>query len=138
LAADLGAALGGAAHLGELRRLRVGPFTLAEAHSLAEIEADADALTLSPAIAMRGLPKVTADDAIARAVAHGSVFPVGALAPTREGESRNGSGSDPTTLDGPDPFAIVDEQGDLLAVYERRGAGLKPAVVVRAATGGST
>ena len=41
LAADLGAALGGFAHLAELRRARVGSFTLAEAHPLAEIEADA-------------------------------------------------------------------------------------------------
>ena len=31
---------------------------------------------------------------------------------------------------GPGPYAVVDEPGALLAVYERRGAGLKPAVVL--------
>ena len=40
LAADLGTALGGCAHLGELRRLRVGSFGLDEAHSLEAIAAD--------------------------------------------------------------------------------------------------
>src|SRR5204863_8587759 len=34
LAADLGAALGGCAHLGELRRLRVGSFEVQEASAL--------------------------------------------------------------------------------------------------------
>ena len=34
------------------------------------------------------------------------------------------------TRAGPGPFAVVDERGELLAVYERRGAGVKPAVVL--------
>ena len=133
LAADLGAALGGAAHLGELCRLRVGPFTLDEAHPLSEIEADAASLTLSPAVAMRGLPSVTVSAETARAVAHGSVFPVGALEP----KCADGVAGDAADPDAANPFAIIDEEGDLLAVYERRGAGLKPAVVVRPADGGA-
>jgi hypothetical protein len=32
--------------------------------------------------------------------------------------------------DGPGPFAVLDHQGELLAVYERAGGKLKPAVVV--------
>ena len=40
LAADLGVALGGCAHLGELRRLRVGSFDISEAHPLATIADD--------------------------------------------------------------------------------------------------
>ena len=32
--------------------------------------------------------------------------------------------------DGAGPFALVGARGDLLAVYERRGAGVKPAVVL--------
>src|SRR5262245_44780425 len=40
LAADLGTALGGCAHLKSLRRTRVGSFTLAESRPLSEIEAD--------------------------------------------------------------------------------------------------
>jgi hypothetical protein len=33
-------------------------------------------------------------------------------------------------VDGDGPFAVLGPDGALLAVYERRGAGLKPAVVV--------
>jgi tRNA pseudouridine55 synthase len=116
LAADLGAALGGPAHLAELRRLRVGPFTIEEARSLPVVEADPPAAVLAPVEAMRGLERATVDEKSARAVAHGSVFPCVALA-----------------VDGPGPYAVVDDAGTLLAVYERRGAALKPAVVLASA-----
>jgi tRNA pseudouridine55 synthase len=115
LAADLGAALGGTAHLGTLRRLRVGTFGLADAVPVETIEADPDAMVRAPADAMRDLPRVDVDDEQARAVAHGAKFPVGEFL----GES-----------DAPGPFAVVDASGTLLAVYERRGSGVKPAVVV--------
>ena len=49
LAADLGTALGGCAHLGELRRLRVGSFGLDEAHPLDAIAADPPGCVLTPA-----------------------------------------------------------------------------------------
>lgn len=115
LAADLGAALGGPAHLAKLRRLAVGPFTLDDAHTLDEVDADPDAALLSPAAAMRGLETVVVDGPVAGAVAHGATFSsaaaLGAVA-------------------GAGPFAVVDADGELLAVYERRGAGVKPAVVV--------
>jgi tRNA pseudouridine55 synthase len=41
LARDLGAALGAGGHLTALRRTAVGPYTLAEAHTLAELESSA-------------------------------------------------------------------------------------------------
>jgi tRNA pseudouridine55 synthase len=113
LALDLGRALGGPAHLAALRRLRVGPFTLDDAHPLAAIEAEPAARVLSPAEALRALPRLEVGEDTAQAVAHGSVFPEAALA-----------------ADGPGPFAVVGPDGALLAVYERRGAALKPAVVV--------
>jgi hypothetical protein len=50
-----------------------------------------------------------------RAVSHGATFSASALV-----GATGGAG----------PFAVVDERGTLLAVYERRGAGVKPAVVV--------
>jgi tRNA pseudouridine55 synthase len=115
LAADLGAALGGCAHLGSLRRLRVGGFTLDEARTLEQIAADPDAALLTPTQSMRDLEQVAIDAERARAVMHGATF----AAPALIGER-----------DGPGPFAIVDEQNALLAVYERRGGGVKPAVVV--------
>jgi hypothetical protein len=37
------------------------------------------------------------------------------------------------TVRGDGPYAIVGPDGDLLAVYEARGAALKPAVVVAGA-----
>jgi tRNA pseudouridine55 synthase len=119
LAADLGAALGGPAHLATLRRLRVGGFSLAEAHALAAIEADPAGVLLPPAEAMRELERATVDAEAARAVAHGSVFPSVAL-----------------PVEGPGPYAVVDERGVLLAVYERRRSALKPAVVLAPADAG--
>ena len=118
LAADLGTALGGCAHLGSLRRLRVGSFTLDEAHPLDAIEAAPEAALLPLAVAMRDLERVTLDAEGARAVSHGVAFAPGALAVSGDG-----------------PFALVADSGDLLAVYERRGAALRPAVVVAPAGG---
>jgi tRNA pseudouridine55 synthase len=113
LAADVGTALGGCAHLAVLRRLRVGSFTLDEARLLEAIEADPAAAVVPLAEAMRDLERVEVDDEGARGVAHGIAFAPGALAVAGDG-----------------PYALVGAGGDLLAVYERRGAALKPAVVV--------
>jgi tRNA pseudouridine55 synthase len=115
LAADLGAALGGCAHLERLRRLRVGPFGLEDAHPLEEILTEPEPFVLSPASAMRALEQVAVDDETRAAVTHGSVFAASAL-----------------VVDGAGPFALVDRAGDLVAVYERKGAALKPAVVLAA------
>jgi tRNA pseudouridine55 synthase len=115
LAADLGAALGGCAHLGSLRRLRVGSFTLDEARPIEAVEADPDAAVRVPTEAVRDLECVQVDVERARAVAHGATFAAPALLGDRDGGG---------------PFAIVDDSGALLAVYERRGAGVKPSVVL--------
>jgi tRNA pseudouridine55 synthase len=115
LAADLGAALGGCAHLGELRRLRVGSFVLDEAHPLEVIEADPETFVLTPAAALRDMVVVVVDGEQLRAIAHGATFAAPALLHDN---------------DAPGPFAVVDERGELQAVYERRGAGVKPAVVL--------
>ena len=115
LAADLGTRLGGVAHLGELRRLHIGSFALDEARTLPDIEAEPDAVVLPPVVAMRDLEQVDIDTEQARAVAHGVTFPAAVFA-----------GADA----GPGPFAVVGPDGDLLAVYERRRAAVKPAVVL--------
>jgi tRNA pseudouridine55 synthase len=114
LAADLGTALGGCAHLGELRRLRVGSFTLDESRPLVDIEAAPDDAVLPLTTAMRDLERVDVDAEQERAVTHGVSFARGALA-----------------VQGPGPYAVVGSDG-LLAVYEARGAALKAAVVVAA------
>jgi tRNA pseudouridine55 synthase len=115
LAADLGAALGGPAHLRDLSRLRIGSFTLAEAHALDAVAADPAGVLRTPAEALRDLPARRLGPEEARAVAHGATFAAHVLV-----------GDDA----GPGPFAMLDEHGALLAVYERAGRGLKPAVVV--------
>jgi len=114
LAEDLGVALGGLAHLGRLRRTAVGPFTLAEARALEEIEADVRAALLPPRDGVRHLVAITVDEEQARAVSHGAVFPRRDLVD----DARAG------------PFAVLGPDGGLLAVYERHGPALKPAVVL--------
>jgi tRNA pseudouridine55 synthase len=118
LAADLGAALDGRAHLAALRRLRVGAFTLDDAYPLDEVVARANEVVLSPAESMRALTRVVVSGETGRAIAHGATF----SAPALLGDERS---------DG--PFAVVDDGGMLLAVYERRGAGVKPSVVLASA-----
>jgi tRNA pseudouridine55 synthase len=101
LAADLGAALGGGAHLRGLRRTAIGSFTVADA---LPIEALSDGAVLSPAAAMRDLPSVAVDDDVADRVVHGAKLSLGDGSPT----------------------AVVGTDGRLLAVYENG----KPAVVL--------
>jgi tRNA pseudouridine55 synthase len=115
LAADLGVALGGCAHLAELRRLRVGSFGVAEAHAIDAVEADPSGVLLTPRAAMRDLAPIVVQGDGRRAVSHGATFAARALVPPDAG---------------PGPFAVTDEAGNLLAVYEQRGAGVKPAVVL--------
>ena len=103
LAADLGHLLGGGAHLRNLRRTEVGPFTIAEAAPPEE------APLLAPDAAVRGLDRIVADEATARLVATGRVMD----APP-----------------GPGPWAFVDGAGGVLAVYEPFRGQAKPAVVI--------
>jgi tRNA pseudouridine55 synthase len=111
LAADLGAALGGGAHLRHLRRTAVGPFVNEEAVPL---EALSPERLLPPVEALRGRPRVAVDDDVAALVRNGRVFDDEALG-----------------LVGDGPWAVVDGAGVLLAVYQRhRGATVKPGVVL--------
>lgn len=110
LAADLGHALGGGAHLRELRRTAIGSFTLAEAHSLEGVSPE---VLLTPAEAMRDASAVIVSDEERIDVGHGKVL----------------------TMDdrflGTGPWAIVDGEGRLLAMYVAHRAGTaKPDVVV--------
>ncbi len=113
LAADLGRALGGHAHLASLRRLRVGAFTLEDATALDVLAADPLPRVLSPADALRGMERVGVGADVATLVANGRVFDDAPFETTGKG-----------------PYAIVDAQARLLAVYERHATGLKPSVVL--------
>jgi len=113
LASDLGHALGGGAHLGALRRTAVGPFGLGEAVSLDELDAGA---LLAPSAICRILDHVEVDDAAATDIGHGKVLERGRL----------GLGD---TAEG--PWAVLDADGGLIAVYEaHRGTTVKPALVL--------
>jgi tRNA pseudouridine55 synthase len=112
LAADLGAALGGGAHVARLRRTQIGSFG-AEMRPLELIGPDA---VLTPAQAMRDLDFVTLDDDAAGAVLTG--LPLDRV---------------PLSAAGDGPWAMLDERGRLLAVYEATGTDrIKPVVVLGA------
>jgi tRNA pseudouridine55 synthase len=103
LAADLGSALGGGAHLRNLRRLSVGPFGL-------DLACSVDDVVLRPLNEMlKGMPVVAVDDAGAKRVGHGQ--PLG---------PSSGSGM----------VAVTDQRGEILAVYEVRSGEMVPAKVL--------
>ena len=107
LAADLGRALGGGAHLRALRRTSVGSFTLADAGSIE------DPRLMPIATAVRHLDGVTVDSMTATAIGHGKQFDIEELGAAGDG-----------------PWAMHDADGDLLAVYERHAGRAKPSVVI--------
>lgn len=129
LAADLGTALGGGAHLRALRRLAVGPYGLDEAVPLEQLAPDR---LLPPVEALRGYPKVPVDDELAALVRNGRVLDDGALGigpprPDPAGPAGPGGGDDGR-------WAVVDSEGTLLAVYVRHRHGtVKPALVLASA-----
>lgn len=107
LAADLGTALGGGAHLRALRRTAVGGFTLKQAGT---IEAP---VVLPMTAALSHFDQVVVNDELATLVGHGRI-----LAPEQLGVSGDG------------PWAVLNESEDLLALYETHPKGAKPAVVI--------
>ncbi len=128
LAADLGVAVSGCAHLASLRRLRVGAFTLDDAHPLDELVANPEPFVVSPADTLREMESVTVDDRVKAAIANGKVFDG-----SGSGESGFRFGGAIVTVVGEGPYAMLDAHGSLLAVYERHGTGIKPSVVIPAA-----
>lgn len=119
LAADLGTALGGCAHLASLRRLRVGAFSLDDATPLDVLVADPEPYVLSPAAAMRALPMVTADAELVVAISHGQAFDAARVPAAGTG-----------LVEEPGPVAMIDDSGRLLAIYERHAERMKPSVVL--------
>jgi tRNA pseudouridine55 synthase len=87
LARDLGESLGVGGHLTELRRTRVGPYRIGDAHSLAELAGDLNLIPLAEAAAA-AFPVRALTGAEAESLAHGASLraqgtpgPVAALAP---------------------------------------------------------
>ncbi|MDQ6726989.1 MAG: tRNA pseudouridine(55) synthase TruB [Actinomycetota bacterium] len=108
LAADVGTALGGGAHLRRLRRTAVGRFMVEKATALDDLGVTD---VLSPAAAVAHLSPVTVDRDVAEAVSYGRRL-------------------DPD-WPGAGPWAVLDGDGRLLAVYERAEDGrTRPSVVL--------
>ncbi|GAA3355857.1 MULTISPECIES: tRNA pseudouridine(55) synthase TruB [Saccharopolyspora] len=82
LARDLGARLGVGGHLGELRRTRVGPFGLATARTLEQLEAEPGlSMDLDRAIAT-AFARHDTDAVTVRALMHGQTIPATGVAGT--------------------------------------------------------
>jgi tRNA pseudouridine55 synthase len=113
LVADLGTALGGGAHLRDLRRTAIGAFTVDRAVPLEQLTAE---VLLPPAAALPHLDAVTVAEDVAAMVGFGKVLPRDVLG-----------------VDGDGPWPVHDEAGVLLAVYQaHRGGTAKPVVVLAA------
>ena len=114
LAADLGSALGGGAHLRNLRRTSIGSFSVEDARLVDELT---PAVVLSPAQALRDLDQVVVTADIQRHIARG-------LALDRV----------PVGVTGDGPWGLVDQGHRLLAVYEATETDrIRPAVVLESA-----
>jgi tRNA pseudouridine55 synthase len=109
LAADLGTALGGGAHLRDLRRTSIGSFSADRAWTLERLAATPSAAVIEPAAALADYPAVSVDEDMAALIANGRKLPTSEL-----------------DLDGDGPCAVLAPDGRLLAVYERRGAEARP------------
>jgi tRNA pseudouridine55 synthase len=108
LAADLGTALGGGAHVRALRRTAVGPFTLDQAAPLDEAPIRPAAEGLSHML------QVNVSEDVATSVRYGRV-----LQPEDLG------------VDGDGPWVVLDAGGAVLAVYRRHKQTLvKPVMVL--------
>jgi tRNA pseudouridine55 synthase len=111
LAHDLGRLLGGGAHVADLRRTRIGSFGESEMRPLDGLGPEA---VLTPTQAMRDLDAVTVEQGAAASIRTGLPLdrvPLGAV--------------------GEGPWAMLDEHGDLVAVYEATDSDrIRPAVVL--------
>jgi tRNA pseudouridine55 synthase len=107
LARDLGASLGVGGHLTMLRRTRVGPYRLSDAHGLAELAAELRVIPLAEAAAA-AFPVRPLTEAEAQSLSHGA--------------SLNGVGA-------AGPVAALAPDGVLVALVEERDGRARPLAV---------
>ncbi|GAB3204804.1 tRNA pseudouridine(55) synthase TruB [Marinactinospora thermotolerans] len=112
LARDLGVALGVGGHLTALRRTRVGPYDLALARTLEQLETEFSAIPLADAVAAAFPVRVLDHDEVRR-ISHGNRIAPGNL--------------------GPGPIGLFAPDGSVLALAEERPGYSKPIVVFSAA-----
>jgi len=109
LAADLGHALGGGAHLRHLRRVRIGAFEVERAHPLEDIDAEG---LLAPLALVSHLGVVEVDAEVAQRLSTGAVVT-------------------PAELGAEGVVAVVRDDGQLVGVWREVAPGrMKPEVVL--------
>jgi tRNA pseudouridine55 synthase len=108
IARDLGGALGVGGHLTALRRTSVGPFTLADAHPLDDLDPTAAMITLAE-VARRCFPMHVLTEEQQTAVGHGRPLDM--------------------DLGETGPVAVLGGDGSFLALYEQRGELARPVAV---------
>jgi tRNA pseudouridine55 synthase len=106
IARDLGARLGVGGHLTALRRTAVGPYTLADAHTLEQLGEEFTVMPIAAA-ARAAFPTLRLDDTQAADVRVGRGLDIGLDALT----------------------AVFAPDGEFLALYEPRGATARPVAV---------
>jgi len=120
LADDLARALGGRAHLTELRRVRNGTLTVADAVTVDKVEAaEADgiieSLVIDPSTALSDIPGIEVDPSYVPGISNGVSIPSAMLL----GDS-----------EGPDQGLVrLLADGTMLGVYRIDGPSVKPEVV---------
>jgi tRNA pseudouridine55 synthase len=113
LADDMAAVLGGEAHLTALRRTRIGSFGIGDSVTIDDLS-NWESYFVSPSDALANLASVTVDDTTVQGVRNGVRFVGGPVVSGPEGE----------------PYRILDELGELIAIYRRSGERADPEVVL--------
>ncbi len=111
LVSDIAQAAGTIAHVGSLRRNSIGSFNESDANTIEEIK------VIGMESGLRDYSQITVNEADAALIRVGNVFQKNHF-----------------DLQGiPEPWAFIDEQGKLLAVYKlHKGGTIKPDVVIPA------
>lgn len=113
IADDMAAVLGGQAHLTALRRTRIGSFRISDSVSIDDLH-NWESYMMTPAHALESLPRVVVDDETAKGVRNGMRFVGGAIMTGPIGE----------------PYSVISEKGELLAIYTRTGSRAESEVVL--------
>jgi tRNA pseudouridine55 synthase len=113
LADDMAAVLGGQAHLTELRRTRIGSFGVRDSVTIDDLQ-NWESYLMTPAAALADLSSVVVDEETAQGVRNGMRYLGGPIMSGPAGE----------------PFSVLSEDGDLIAVYTRSGNRADPEVVL--------
>lgn len=113
LADDMAAVLGGQAHLIALRRTKIGSFGVRDSVTVDDLQ-NWESYLMAPAQALQDLPSVVVDEETAQGVRNGMRYLGGPVVSGPIGE----------------PYSVLSEAGDLLAVYTRTGNRAEPEVVL--------